>query len=507
MARYLLLVFMTIILASCAEEDAPVFLVRLEVDGNEYVYQHTELITVEQFIEEAEEVELSGLDRIYPEPYTQIYDGIRITVVRVGEEEYCEDTEIPYRQVTQPLEGLQPGETRMAQPGENGVEQVCYRVQVENGVQQDPTEISRIVLEEPVEEITYVGPLQELEPVPINGTLAYVGNRNVWIIRGNSTRKRILTTTSDLDRRVFALSGDGRQLIFTRETPEDATFNQLWVIPDTVIAEPQSIRLLPQDILYGEWVPNTPNTITYSTAEKQDATPGWRAFNDLWRMSFDPDSGEQIRIEQLLDQSSGGIYGWWGTSYKWAPDGTRLAWIRADSIGLVDLENGVLADPPLFEFSEFNPLQNWSWRAAISWSPESNLIVATTHGLPIGDEAPATSPVFDIQAASVEAGYQVMMVERAGIWSSPKFSPVTDSGNTRIAYLQARQWDTSISGEYDLVVADRDGSNDQIVFPDPGQAGYDGARIRTGLYLESRWSTDGIDLSGGFVGGGCRYRQ
>jgi resuscitation-promoting factor RpfB len=491
MIRYLILAALGLTLAGCAQEEPTIFVVRLQVDGSEYVYQHTEPITVEQFIGEAEEVELSNLDRVYPEPWTQIYDGIRITIIRVAEEEYCEEIEISYREETQPLEGLAPGEQRMAQQGENGIEQICYRVQVENGEQQEPTEISRIVLQESIDEIIYVGPIQELEPVPIMGTLAYVGNRNAWIIRGNSTRKRLLTTTGDLDRRVFALSENGEQLIFTRETPEDATFNQLWIVPDTITVETEVIRLVPQDILYGEWVPNAENTISYSTAEKQNATPGWRAFNDLWIMTIDPETGDQIRIEQLLDQSSGGIYGWWGTSFKWSPDGSQLAWVRADSIGLVDLEVGELTSPPLFQFSEFNPLQNWSWRADISWSPDGNLLMATTHGPPIGNEAPATSPVFDIQVTNVEENYQIMLVDKAGIWSSPKFSPSLPNVESRIAYLQARQWDTSISGEYDLAVADRDGSNAQVVFPEATQPGLTAQEFAQ----DFTWSPDGKQIA------------
>jgi Tol biopolymer transport system component len=64
------------------------------------------------------------------------------------------------------------------------------------------------------------------------------------------------------------------------------------------------------------------------------------------------------------------------------------------------------------------------------------------------------------------------VVENAGIWSKPKYSPlVGDQGY--IAYLRARDLSNSISeaAEYDLVVADRDGSNARVVFPTTGQPG------------------------------------
>jgi hypothetical protein len=40
-----------------------------------------------------------------------------------------------------------------------------------------------------------------------------------------------------------------------------------------------------------------------------------------------------------------------------------------------------------------------------------------------------------------------------------------------VAYLQARDPLNSLGGEYDLVVADRDGSNPTVVFPPEGRPG------------------------------------
>lgn len=491
----LALVLLALLIVSCAEpEQAPDFLVQLQVDGSERVYQYSEPVTVEQFLRQVD-IELSPLDRVNPERWTQIYDQIRITIVRVAEEEYCETLEIPFRQQTQLDERLPSGEERIGEPGVNGVEQVCYRVLVENGKRQEPTEISRIITQPPVNEIVFVGPTTNLEEVAISGTLAYIANNNAWIIRGNSQRRRQLTFSSDLDRRVFSLSEDGRQLLIARDSEDDATFNQLWLVVDTIANSPDIVPLVPRDVLYAEWIPGMRNEISYSTAEKQDAPPGWRAFNDLWITAIEPNTGEQIRSERILDESSGGIYGWWGTDYEWSPDGNQLAWIRADSVGLVDLENGDL-NSPLLSYVELNPLGDWSWRTTVSWSSDGERIASTVHGAPVGNEPATTSPVFDIAVATTDGSFATEIVDRAGIWSTPRFSPEIQLPDSEfptgyIAYLQARDWERSRSGEYDLIIADRDGSNAAVVFPEDGAPGLRAEQFANDFI----WSPDGRQLA------------
>ncbi len=492
--NWFMILVMLVIVVSCTTDEIEPIIVRLQVDGRELVYQHTEPITVEQFLREAN-IELNPLDRINPpEPWRQITNNMLITIVRVVEEEQCEDVSIPFRSETRLFEGLQPGEERVERAGSPGLERVCYRVVIENGVPRERIEASRVIIESPVNEVIFVGPTTELEPVPISGVLAYISNGNAWIIRGNSTRKRPLTITSDLDRRVFELSPDGRQLLFSRV--REGGINQLWLIPDTAANDPQMVSLIPQDVLYADWVPNTPNTISYSTAESQQSPPGWNAFNDLWIITIDPATGRQIRIEEILPESSGGIYGWWGTNYEWSPDGTQLAWIRANAVGLVDLENGELEEP-LVEYVELQTGQDWSWRTTVSWwGLDSSLIATTTHGLPVGDEPAETSPVFNITVASADGSFVADIVPQAGIWSTPRFSPpIIDPDSAYpsgyIAYLRAREWERSINGEYDLIVADRDGSNARVIFPEPDQPGLTARQFANHF----TWSPDGSQLA------------
>ena len=437
----------------------PEILVSLVVDGQERTFAYDLPVTVNDLLRDAN-VNVSELDRVNPQPFTQITNGMVITVVRVVEETECEDVEIPYRQRTVLNEGLLSGEERIGQSGRNGAEQVCYRVRVEDGVRQQPVEISRTELTAPQDEIVYVGPTGAVDPVPVPGTLAYISNGNAWVIRGSSTNKRPVTTTSDLDEFVFAVSGDGEKLLYTRSLGSQEVFeNELWLINDIHTKASQPVKLVPQNALQAHWIPGLTNTISYSTAESSETAPGWRALNDLWAMRINPETGEALNIEQIIEPSSFGLYSWWGTRYVWAPQGDRLAWVRADAIGLFDLETE--ESTTVVEFPVFNTRQSWSWRSTVSWGANGDMLATTLH-VPVGNYPPETSPAFTASVVSSDGGFVARVVENSGIWSTPQFS-TTD--NTYLAYLKSRDPFNSINGQYDLFVADRDGSNARRLFP------------------------------------------
>jgi resuscitation-promoting factor RpfB len=500
------LIFSFMLLAGCnGEKQEQGLIVRLIVDRRDLVYEYPEPITVERFLREAE-VEIGPLDRINPQPWTQIEDGIIITIVRVVEDEICEEVEIPYQQETMYAEGLAPNEERIDQVGQNGIEQVCQRVFIEDGVRGDPVETNRTIIRAPQNERIIISPTGELEPVAISGTLVYVNNNNAWMMRGTSVSKRPLTVTGDLEERsIFSLSSDGQRLLIAR-TPENSEDfgNQLWLIPDVTDDDVRLVPLTPQDVLYAEWVPGTNDTISYSTGEPRDSPPGWQAANDLLIMRIDPQTGAHISINEVVRPSGGGLYGWWGMKFKWSPDGSRLAWVRANGIGLVDLETGELNDP-LLEYSEFSTGADWSWRATVSWSSDGDLIVATVHGAPYGNEPASASPIFNIAATAVDGSFVVDIFEKSGMWSTPSFSPeIIDPDNQfpqgHLVFLRAREWEESMRGEYDLVVADRDGSNERIIFPESGQPGLKaqvgelvwspGGRQLAFIYLGNLWIID-----------------
>jgi len=480
------------LLAGCVAEEQSSLIVSLVVDGQERAYPQSSPITVGDFLGQVQ-VELGTLDDVTPPIYTQISDGMRVTVVRVSETEDCSTHDIAYQERRVPNEGLPAGEERVVQAGQSGVEETCFRVMIRDGVRQEPIPIRSTIITAPVDAVISFGPTGELDPVQIGGTLAYISNGNVWIIRGSSIDKRPLTTTGDVDNRVFSLTEDGRQLLFSRESTEETAFNRLWLINDTT-GIGDAIPLVPENVISADWVPGDPNTISYSTGEKTGEAPGWRANNDLWTMRLDTTSGDSLNARSLVAASSTGLYSWWGTTYEWSPDGDQLAWVRADSLGLIDLSSGVFNQ--LLSYPVFNTRQPWSWRATVSWSPDSSLILTTVHGLPIGSESAETSPAFHVAVTDSTGAFNADIVQNAGIWSKPQYSPLLGAGEGYIAYLRARDLSNSISGsaEYDLVVADRDGSNARVLYPERGQAG---------LTADSpffTWSPDGRQIA--FIYGG-----
>jgi Tol biopolymer transport system component len=221
-------------------------------------------------------------------------------------------------------------------------------------------------------------------------------------------------------------------------------------------------------------------------------------------MEINSQTGEALSVRPLVQPSSSGFYPWWPTTFEWSPDGTRLACVRADSVGLVDLGTGECR--ALITFPLFETRGAWSWRSTVSFSPDGSLLLTTVHGQPIGSEPPGTSPAFHVSATDVAGTFSANIVENAGIWSMPRYSPaVTDpvTGEQRgfIAYMRARDLSNSIndSAQYDLVIADRDGSNAEVIFPPSGQAGLtanadftwspDGAQIAF-IYQGNLWAID-----------------
>jgi len=92
------------------------------------------------------------------------------------------------------------------------------------------------------------------------------------------------------------------------------------------------------------------------------------------------------------------------------------------------------------------------------------------HGPPYADESPEDSIVFDIAVVDVNNGLQINPFSAEnGIWANPAYSPVVagPDGNPAyyIAYFQAREPLNSPGSQYDLWIADRDGSNARALFP------------------------------------------
>src|SRR5262245_39347206 len=136
-----LLLCLSLVMAACtATPPPPSILVTLIADGHQLTFQYASPVTVGEFLRQAS-IELGDLDDVNPPVYTQISDGMTVTVRRISQETSCETRDVPYQSRPVLNEGLQPGEQRLAQAGQNGTEQLCYRMTVVDGVPGDRVQI------------------------------------------------------------------------------------------------------------------------------------------------------------------------------------------------------------------------------------------------------------------------------------------------------------------------------------------------------------------------------
>jgi len=505
------IVFTIVLLAACQTQPNQVF---IEVDGSRQTLT-TEAATVRQALDEAD-VELSPLDRVKPDLYVQLEPGLTIVVTRVREEIITEREIIPFERQTivneaflvsvtegapvpcgaeeglratavalRANEALASGETRLAQLGVNGEEEVSIRIVYENGQEVSRTEVSRATVIEPVPEILVVGPQDTLPPVPVSGTITYISNGNAWLMRNSSSSRRALTTEGRLDGRVFSLSPTGRHLLYTTELTDeiDLPLNDLWLASTTIVGE-KPITLGIQGVLQAEWSPVvTASLVAYSTAQRTANPPGWQANNDLWL--FSPPLGDSPAADepfaqpvQILPPNTQGLYPWWGTTFIWSPDGAKLAYARADQVGVIDLaallesaqegSTQAQATPgpspdnfttPLLDFVPLQTFSNWVWVPGISWSPDGKFIAATVHGPPLTSEPAEESQVFDLWLISADGSISARVAEQVGMWANPAWS------KAGIAFGQAVDPLQSVNSRYHLQVVDKDGSNKRQIFP------------------------------------------
>jgi hypothetical protein len=473
--------------------------VRIVVDGKELTYRASERVSVIQLLQQAN-IRIDPLDRINPPDFTQIADNMVITVVRVVDKTECSEETLPYKTTILKSPDLAPGTTKVGQSGVNGLQRICYEVVYEDGVEKSRTPGNPTVIQQPVTEVVYQGiDKTSIEPVAVVGMIAYISGGQARAIENNSLSDRVLPTGGNLDGRVFALSPTGRQLLFTRKpegTPTPETYNELWVLLDTSDPQVQPIRLTTLDnILTADWVPGQPYTFSYSTLQPREQVPGYQALNDVYIARIDSRTGKLLKVDPKVKSRPTGVYGVWGTQFKWSPDGKELAWAQADGAGTVDWKAGTLKK--LFDFKVYSTTlsNNWVWMPSLSWSPDNLLLVTTVHGKPLGPEQDEFSPVFDVALAQSSGLFEVNLVPQAGMWAAPQFSPFYNSDPVQgyIAYLKARSPIDSVSSEYNLVIADRDGSNARAVFPDKDRPGIKPIDIQFGN--EPAWSPDGRQVA------------
>jgi hypothetical protein len=434
--------------------------VTLVVDG-ETQTMTTEADTVRGLLAEAG-VTLDEDDRVTPPENTFLTNGLTVRVVRVEVENETEQRTIPYereivRDVTVPA-----GETRLLRAGVNGIEEITYAITLEDGEVVERRIARREMVQEVENEVMLVGAREEVTTVPISGTMAYLANQNAWMMRGTTGNRRRLTSSGDLDGRVFELSPDGSSLLFTRTATDTETLNILWVV-DTLTADAQPVPVDVENVLWAGWSSDG-DRVAFTTATVREEAPGWEASNDLHTASLRARDGALLGRREVMPPSAGGAYGWWGTTFAWAPPTDDLpavlAYARADEVGLVRLTDGQMT--PLVTFPPYRTRAAWAWTPPLAWSPDGRFIATLVHGPPPSGELPEDSPVFDLTVLGFTADEDDVitstvtaeLASEVGMWAPLSFFPDGD----RILFGRARIPYNSNTSDYDLFSMDRDGS-------------------------------------------------
>ncbi len=455
--RCLLFIFLLLAFSACQPSEKTV---SIAVDG-ETITQTTDANTVGQLLQQTS-IQLGKLDRVDPDLYVQLKPGMHITVTRITEEIETVTRPVPFEQKIVVNEVLPAGEQRIQQLGVNGEEEITTRITLENGVEVSRTEVNRVMTKAPVDEILIVGGKGSLAKVSFPGSIIYLSGGNAWLMKESTVARRWLTTSGDLDGHVFSVSPDGSRLLFTRavSSTADAPLNELWMVNARIVGE-KPISLPVQGVLYAEWSPLITDTrIAYSTAERAPGQPGWRAQNDLWLW----DTNKPINTaRRILPPNTRELYSWWGTNFKWSPDGTKFAFATASAIGVMDAATGAVVT--LKEFTPYQTHSEWVWVPTVSWSPNSAFIATVIHGKPEADVPPEESQVFDVWLFAADGSISAKIAPKAGMWSNPLWT--TDG----IIYGNAITPLHSVTSRYKLIHVDWDGSNPTIIFPQGEQPG------------------------------------
>lgn len=474
-----LLLILILLLAGCSRQQAtpaPIS-VRLNVDGQSTALSLAPDSTVEKALQQAG-IELGPLDRSEPQLLARLDEGDEIQVVRVSETFEVRQEVIPFESQVLKNEALPQEQEYLVQAGKNGLREITYRRLFENGseLSSEPIAVKSIVLQEPQAEIRMVGVQAPFVPIQIPGRIVYLRDGNVWMMENTTANRRPLLTTGDLDGRIFVLSRDGKWLLFTRRSTDTEGINSLWAVDlGKIIASEngQEIQLIdlkvPNVIHFADFSPIYADRVIFSTVEPRSAAPGWQANNNLAALTFS-ESGWTTEWAALVDANAGGIYGWWGMDFLWAPDGSQLAFTRPDGIGLVDFTTGTFTDT-----LAITPLQtrsDWAWTPGISWAPDSRTLYTVAHPAQSSAISAEASPRFDLASASLDSNFLVPLVPGVGMFAYPLASPLQPNadgtGGYQIAFLQALAPGQSETSRYRVSVMNSDGTDRRLVFP-PGE--------------------------------------
>lgn len=424
--------------------------------------------TIQQVIS-ASGISLGSLDEVSPSLDEVAVQNETITIVRIKEDYEVEETTLPFESQTVKNESLAVGQTLLIQAGVNGTQSNTYRVIKADGVERSRTIVKTEITKPAQPEIIMVGIQSPYKSINIQGIFAYITSSNAWVMEGTTGNRREVVDSGDLDGRIFTLSPDGSWLLYSASPAkkDEQLINTLWFV-DVTHSGSQPIPLGINNVVnYAQWVPGKNLTIAFSTVEQRSAPPGWQANNDLIEITFD-ESGKISNQINIIDTNPGGVYGWWGTSYNWAPDGSEIAYARPDGIGLVNAKDHTLE--PKIEFSAYQTQGDWAWVPGISWC-EGHTTLYTV--LPISNMANNNS--FSLSAFVLGINTQIDIATNTGMFAYPEISNSPE--RPLIAYLSAVLPDQSNTSSYELRVIDRDGSNIKKLYPEEGIQGLEPQQV------------------------------
>lgn len=481
-----------VILIACAPTPKRVVVL---VDGTRRITETT-ATTVQEVLRE-QGVILGDHDKVEPPPFAEVGLSTTITVTRVTFQTEVVTQPLPFTRQLVRDEMYPQNQIRVVQLGKNGSVAITYTLTYEDGKPVARRETGRRIIAQPKDEILAIGTQGSLRPVALaSGAIVYLAHGNAWVMRHSSSDKRALTTTGDLDGRVFSLSLDGRYLIFSRAAPETSpALNSLWLV-DTLIVGDAPRRLPVDDVLAASVAPDA-RMLVYSTGEKTPGAPGWKARNDLWQLVLTP---SDTRIAPYAAQpiwlpSIPAPYAWWGAQFAYAPDGRAVAYAFANQVGVIELVGRPVptADAPaprrvLKKFAPFRAPGDWVWVPQITWSPDSRFIVTTIHA-PLGNpDVASDDPTFEVWALARDGSVAAALAKQTGMWAKPVWSPADARGESRIAFGVARVPSNSERSSYALLVMDRAGGNQKQIFPTPENSN-DGLTL-----MQTAWSPDARQL-------------
>ena len=479
------------ICVSCTSPESTQTLISVNIraDGEDITLQIKPGSTVAQALS-ATELTLGELDRVEPPVYTVLNDGIEIRVIRVREEFEVEEHVLPFIQQTVRNESLASDKELLIQAGENGLQEIIYRLVYEDDVLVNRSALpSPVIIEQPAPEIRMIGIRSPVVPISIPGKLLYLRDGNVWAIEDTTAERRVLVSTGDLDGRVLSISSDGSWLLFTRLSNEEGEINTLWakrIAAGEDGEEPEADQVEDEELVdlgisnvihFADFVPGSNTKIVFSTVEPREAAPGWQANNDLNAITFS-NTGWTTDWTVIMESNSGGVYGWWGTDFIWGPEPDLLTYALPGSVRTLNIKDG---QTELF----FNvlPLQtrgDWAWIPGITWGSDGAILYSAHHVAPEGATLPEESQIFDLIAVPWNGGAAIPLVSQAGMFSYPIASPTQgeqdDGSEYQIAFLQAQFPNQSGTSRYQLAVMDRDGSNRVELFPTEDMTGLEPQR-------------------------------